>query len=217
MTSLVIPTWNRARLLERSLSHNAQFTQPDEVIVVDDGSTDDTRDVCERFGVTYIPTGRTGEASCSLARNIGLRAASGDEVIVTDPEVMFVTDVVAAMREARVSDPGSILHPATARKERRYAGSERADHGWFYLVCLRRSWVLDVGGWDEAFPEAWGWEDIDLYERLRALGHELAPVGCEVLHQWHPSRTTDAPGNEAVVRERQRLRDEGRGGIVVNT
>jgi len=158
MTSLVIPTWNRARLLERSLSHNAQFTRPDEVIVVDDGSTDDTRDVCERFGATYIPTGRTGEASCSHARNIGLRAASGDEVIVTDPEVMFITDVVAAMREARASDPDSILHPAAARKECRYAGSERSE-GWFYLVCLRRSWVLDVGGWDESFPEAWGWEE----------------------------------------------------------
>jgi glycosyltransferase involved in cell wall biosynthesis len=100
--SVIIPAYNRATLLPLTLDAVlAQTLPPDEVIVVDDGSTDGTADVARNYRagndgtkVTCIVTANGGDLA---ARNIGLRAASGDTVAFCDSDDLWRPDFLAAM------------------------------------------------------------------------------------------------------------------------
>jgi glycosyltransferase involved in cell wall biosynthesis len=94
MISLIISTFNRGHLLEKSLKRLSFMTQPDEIIVVDDGSSDNTAEVCERYGVKRVYRDYPFWDSCSIPKNIGLKHAKGDIVIYSEPENLFIEDVV---------------------------------------------------------------------------------------------------------------------------
>jgi glycosyltransferase involved in cell wall biosynthesis len=201
---LIIPTWNRARQLERSLDRLATLTVPDEVIVVDDGGTDDTRIVCERspLPIRYIRNERRAEGTCSLPKNIGLRAASHDHIITADPEIYFVSDVVAQLVAARIICPNTVNHDVQCIMQREDGSFDLAVG--LYVNSFERAWLMHVNGWDESLPEPWGWEDIDLYDRLAYMGVPQRGIdNIAIVHQWHESRGRSTPLNEAIIRERQ--------------
>ena len=84
--SVVIPTYNRATLLRETLrSIFAQTVAPLEIIVVDDGSKDNTREECERLGpaIRYISQENKG---LPAARNTGIVAARGEWVALCDSD-----------------------------------------------------------------------------------------------------------------------------------
>ena len=84
--TVVIPTYNRARFIEEAVeSVLAQSYPPLEVIIVDDGSTDDTASVCARFQspVRYIRRQNEGAAT---ARNVGILAAKGNWIAFCDSD-----------------------------------------------------------------------------------------------------------------------------------
>jgi glycosyltransferase involved in cell wall biosynthesis len=84
--SVVIPTYNRAGLLARALRSALAESRPgDEVIVVDDGSTDDTEGLVRVQGpmVRYV---RTAHVGAGAARNAGVRAATGDLIAFLDSD-----------------------------------------------------------------------------------------------------------------------------------
>src|ERR1700721_4618512 len=82
--SVVIPAYNAAAFLPRSIaSVRAQTLQPVEVIVVDDGSTDDTKAVAAGLGGRVITRTNSGP---SAAKNTGIRMASGDWIALLDAD-----------------------------------------------------------------------------------------------------------------------------------
>ena len=84
--SVVMPSYNRAHLIRRSIdSALAQITANDEIIVVDDGSTDATASVVAAYGdrIRYL---RTENGGAGAARNHGIRAASRDLVAFLDSD-----------------------------------------------------------------------------------------------------------------------------------
>ncbi len=84
--SVVIPTFNRARVISRALeSVFLQTRPPDEILLVDDGSTDDTAaQVRAEFpGVRLIEQENRG---VSAARNAGIRAATGTWIALLDSD-----------------------------------------------------------------------------------------------------------------------------------
>jgi GT2 family glycosyltransferase len=84
--STVIPTFNRAHLIARAVdSALAQHAPGDEILIVDDGSTDDTARVVSRYGsaVRYI---RTPNRGAGAARNRGIQEARGDLVAFLDSD-----------------------------------------------------------------------------------------------------------------------------------
>lgn len=86
---MIIPTYNRARWLPEAIgSVLAQTRPPLEIIVVDDGSTDETREVCGRFGdrVRYI---RQDNAGVGAARNRGAAAARGNWLAFLDSDDLW--------------------------------------------------------------------------------------------------------------------------------
>jgi glycosyltransferase involved in cell wall biosynthesis len=103
--SVVIPTYNRAGLIGETLAAVfAQTLAPDEVIVVDDGSTDDTRSVLAGYGSRVRPllVANGGEL---VARNTGLRAAAGDLVAFCDSDDLWMPDFLATMSAQWRAEP----------------------------------------------------------------------------------------------------------------
>jgi len=86
LVSIVIPTYNRAEEVPNAIdSVLAQTYRPIEVIVVDDGSTDDTRAVLAAYG-DAIRVIRQANAGCSAARNEGIRIGNGELIGFLDSD-----------------------------------------------------------------------------------------------------------------------------------
>src|SRR5215212_11526906 len=89
LVSVVIPTYNRRRLVVEAVeSALAQTYRPLEILVVDDGSTDGTEAELHRFGsaVRYLKQPNQGAAA---ARNRGIRAATGELVAFLDSDDLW--------------------------------------------------------------------------------------------------------------------------------
>ncbi|MEO8483549.1 MAG: glycosyltransferase [Acidobacteriota bacterium] len=132
--SVIIPAYNAAAYLAAALDAVLNQTRPPhQIIVVDDGSTDETPDVCQSFGsrITTIRQPNGGEAS---ARNTALRAATGEYVALLDADDLAAPDrfekqvaALAARPDAAACFSGHWVF-TDARETGRYAGeSARAD------------------------------------------------------------------------------------------
>lgn len=200
--SVIVPTYKRPELLNRCLT--ALFMQTMEasryeIVVVDDGPTDETRQVVlawsDKSGprVRYLPNDqRHGPAA---ARNRGWQAANGDIIAFTDDDCIPATDWLT-VGSAPFADPtvhgisGRIIVPVPSVPtdyERTVAGLE---HGPFATAnCLYRRHALSVvGGFDERFTVAWR-EDTDLEFALRAEGYRLVrQPAAIVVHPVRPTR-----------------------------
>ena len=96
MMSVVCSTYNRGHLLRKSLEcyANQLLSVPFEIIVLDDGSSDDTEDVVRDWAndidIKYVAlwTNKKVWRDCAMTLNMGIRAAKGDVIICTHPEVM---------------------------------------------------------------------------------------------------------------------------------
>lgn len=98
--SVVIPTYNRAHTLGRALkSVLAQTFQDFEIVVVDDGSNDDPKSVCESFGDPRIHYLRQDNRGGGAARNAGIDAARGRFVAFLDSDDEFLPDHLKRMHQ----------------------------------------------------------------------------------------------------------------------
>jgi glycosyltransferase involved in cell wall biosynthesis len=178
--SAIIPTFNRATLLKHALdSVYAQTRPPDEVIVVDDGSSDSTR----RMIADHFPKVRylhQQNAGVSAARNYGIQAASGDWLALLDSDDVWLPDKLA-IQLARLDDnPGlNVCHSEEIwiRNGRRVnpGNKHRKAGGWIFRMCLplcamspssvliHHSVLAATGAFDETLPAC---EDYDLWLRI---------------------------------------------------
>ena len=96
--SVVIPTYNRAHMLPRCIDAVLSQTLPDfEIIVVSDGSTDDTKDVVERYGdprISFFEKENGGQAS---ARNLGMQYSRGDYIAFCDDDDRIYADHLSTL------------------------------------------------------------------------------------------------------------------------
>ncbi|MBL4877505.1 MAG: glycosyltransferase family 2 protein, partial [Hyphomonas sp.] len=95
-TSVVIPTYNRASLLANTLnSVLAQIRQPDEILLIDDGSTDDTPAIAARYPqVRYVRTENQGK---SAAINHAMTLMTGTRLWVVDDDDIVCPDALAKL------------------------------------------------------------------------------------------------------------------------
>lgn len=205
---LLITTWNRTALLERSLIHlhspACNFTLPDEILVIDDGGSDNCEEMVRNlpFPVRYIYTHHPGQSICSHARNVGLWNTDAELIITCEPEILFNSDVIAQLLADHAERPNEMISVGYVRHDQG-DGTTIPTVGYVATWCAlyRRSWLLDIGGWDEDFPDPWGWDDVDLCTRLRCAGHgQHIDQAIEVTHQWHGPTYCDQDRNEAHFR-----------------
>src|SRR5262249_507414 len=106
MISVVVPSFNAGRWIAASLdSVLAQTLPPGEVVVVDDGSTDDTPQVLASFG-DRVRVVRAAHAGLAAARNLGLALASGDWVAFQDADDVARPDRLALLQAHLDVAPG---------------------------------------------------------------------------------------------------------------
>jgi glycosyltransferase involved in cell wall biosynthesis len=180
--SVVIPTLNRAELLPRALE--SVFTQsrpPEEVIVVDDGSTDGTGELVRaRFGAArYLSQSHAG---VSAARNRGIRAATGEWVALLDSDDEWLPEKLERQLAALEAEPDyDLCHCDEVWMRRGRRVNPRRKHaksgGWIFQSCLplcaispsaaliRRSVFDEIGFFAEDFPAC---EDYEFWLRFCA-------------------------------------------------
>ena len=200
--SVVVPTYKRPELLNRCLTALFMQTMDSsgyEIVVVDDGPTDETREVVlswsRRRGPRLRYLANESRHGPATARNRGWRAAHGDIIAFTDDDCIPAADWLA-VASIPFDDPavdgisGRIIVPVPSVPtdyEQTVAGLE---HGPFATAnCLYRRRVLSVvGGFDERFTVAWR-EDTDLEFALRAQGYRLVrQPAAIVVHPVRPAR-----------------------------
>jgi glycosyltransferase involved in cell wall biosynthesis len=120
MISVVVPSFNAGRWIAASLdSILAQTLPPGEVVVVDDGSTDDTAQVLEVYG-DRVRVVRAAHAGLAAARNLGLAVVGGDWVAFQDADDVARPDRLALLQSYLDAAPGL---------EGVFADGERLDDG----------------------------------------------------------------------------------------
>ncbi len=202
LVSVVLPTYRRPVLLDRclqALMRQSLATHCYEIVVVDDGHEEATRQLVERLAalpdapaLRYLrPERGRGPA---VARNCGWRAAWAPLVAFTDDDTVadprWLQQGLLGMRSQWLALAGQVRVPALYEPGRRPTdhelmtqGLEHAEFVTANAFVWRAALVL-VGGFDERFRRPWR-EDSDLQFRLEALG----PVGrCDAALVWHPVR-----------------------------
>jgi glycosyltransferase involved in cell wall biosynthesis len=181
LVSIIIPNFNHARFVGDAITSVLQQDYEDvEIIVVDDGSTDDSGDVIARFGneVTYI---HQENAGLSAARNTGIRASKGDFIGVLDADDMYeptfiraLVNVLNANMDADgvycgyqfVDQENNLLPQIENRPVQSDELYKMLLDGNFFVpesVFLRRYVYDDVGLFDEALRAC---EDWDVWLRV---------------------------------------------------
>lgn len=231
---MIITTLERGYLLDWTLARLMDLTLPDELIVVDDGGEDDTEKIVRDFEMSGVPTevkyihnNNPGTTICSLARNIGIRAARHDWIITTEPELVYVTDIVAQFGFLQGEFPDQVISaghvtfapdgwdPSQSPELMLTDTEPPADWeraiGWVapHTALYKKEWLEAIGGWDETFPGRWGWDDTDLLTRLRISGHgQYIGLDLEAIHQWHGLGSDDFSYNEQHFLDKSFNQDE---------
>jgi glycosyltransferase involved in cell wall biosynthesis len=185
--SVIIPTYNRANLVSDAIaSVMAQSFQDLEIIVADDGSTDDTAAVVARFGdrIRYLPLPHRGQPAAT--RNAGLAIATGEYVAFLDSDDLFLPDKLARQVPVLKANPDIGLvysngyyfdtDPTKAVGEALDGLAAPSGNVFGELLCgnfimtpalalMRRSVVQSAGGFDESH-EFIAVEDYALWLRI---------------------------------------------------
>ena len=221
--SIVVPCYNRAAYLNvllQSLTWSSVRPSDFEVVVVNDGGVDHVELVAETWrrkglDIHVRQLRRSGPPrNNAVARNTGLRMARYPIVLHTDPDIVFVSDVLAHVQ--RDLEPGvfcscSAYYPLTRDATLALAftasGPDTGPDAYLAQADGRPNQVLSpdgvqglhgafacakddlagVGGYDESF-EHWGWEDRELLvtlTRQAGLTRRYMP-STPVVHLWHP-------------------------------
>jgi glycosyltransferase involved in cell wall biosynthesis len=114
--SVVIPTYNRADFIAEAIeSVQNQTYKIDEIIVVDDGSSDFTCKVVSNYDVKYLKTPNKGVSS---ARNIGIKSSKNNWIAFLDSDDLWLKDKIEKQVNLHVNNP-SILFSHTLEKWKR--------------------------------------------------------------------------------------------------
>lgn len=200
--SVVICTYNRSDLIKgavKTLSEQDLDYKDYEVIVVDDGSTDNTQDeVCSiqtKANVRYFKRPHT---SRSAARNFGIRQASGKYILFVDDDILappnLLTQHIKYLEEGKkIVVRGPVVNtPYYDLSLNKKSGIEDFSMA-FFCTCnasVEKKVLIDLDGFDESFVE-YGWEDTELGLRLRNLGYKVKFNIEAVVYHYKPKSTDD--------------------------
>lgn len=187
--SIVMPVYNSERLLGECLAAvNASTFRDYEVIVVDDSSTDGSRDIAAAHGARVVPSG--GRLGPGRARNKGVEHVRGDIVFFIDSDVVVRPDTLGRLVAAFDRDPGVAGLMAVQSPTMRfrnlcsvyknlwmyYTYVRRAgqDVPLFYTTAaaIRRDAFIESGGFDVNYVDP-NIEDTDYGQKLASQGFRI--------------------------------------------
>jgi glycosyltransferase involved in cell wall biosynthesis len=185
LVSVIIPTYNRAHLLDRAVrSVLNQTYQNFEIIIIDDGSTDNTKDIIGQFEddrIQYICQQRCGASS---ARNRGIEIAKGEYIGFLDSDDQWLPQKLEKQikKFQEVSDKVGVVFTNfwIMWGNRKILGKTKMKRGYIYedelfedhvtgtTILVKRECFDKIGGFDEKIPAR---QDYDLCLRISKYYH----------------------------------------------
>jgi GT2 family glycosyltransferase len=190
--SVVIPVHNSRETIGKCLESLGRLDHPSfETIIVDDGSTDDTAEICESYGRVRVI--RASKGGPSRARNIGIEAARGEFVAFTDGDCivdpMWLTELEKGFVSSDVAGVGGDQQSPEDESDfgrmiqdffktigfvtgyiKTHEHAIETEHNPSCNSIYRKSVLTETGGFDEAL---WPGEDVDLDRRITGAGYGL--------------------------------------------
>jgi glycosyltransferase involved in cell wall biosynthesis len=202
--SFVIPVYNAGVAFEKCIRSLEELCPaPDEILIVDDGCTDDCLCFAHRAGFKVIPT--SGRLGPGAARNLGAQNTTGDLICFVDADCSIIPNALDHFTSIFASHPrvhaviGSYDDSPSSKNLlsqyknllHHYTHQQSGDEGFtFWGACgvIRRSVFQNLGGFDRSYSKA-SIEDIELGYRIRASnGHIRVCRDLQVKHHktWRP-------------------------------
>ncbi len=199
--SVIVCAYNAAETIKDCLAALERLDYPSvELIVVDDGSADDTASLARAHPKVRVL--KVCNGGLALARNIGLHAAKGDIVAYVDADVrvddawltylvqpFLTSDVVAVGGPNRVPLDDPWFAQCVARSpggpSHVLVDDRLADHVPGCNLAVRRAALMSIGGFDQIFLRAG--DDVDVCWRLQAAGGRIAFSAAALV--WHHHRS----------------------------
>lgn len=213
--SVLVCTRNRARAIEKALP--AILAQPEgshydyEVVVVDNGSTDDTRQVIEGFARAHLRLRYLYEARAGLsyARNAAIRGSQGEVLAFTDDDVLVTENWLAELHQEFAADPrlqllgGRVLlaraelcriahYPATERRIVHFPNA--GDVAMGANMAFRRQLFEEIGLFDVRLGAGRffaGGEESELFYRALKAGHYMLYAPNVLVYHDHDRTTVE--------------------------
>jgi glycosyltransferase involved in cell wall biosynthesis len=194
LASVIIPTYNHGSVVSEAIRSALDQTVPVEVIVVDDGSTDDTERVLDSYGSRILAI-RQEHSGPSAARNLGLDHAGGEFVMLLDADDVIAADKVSKQIAAFDAATGWVLCDVriedalkgVTTASQRYGYAEKDLGGWIQPLLaegnfipimsplVRRTVLSGIRFDDARIPEDWHfWHAVAGAARVRYVPEVLA-------------------------------------------
>lgn len=222
--TVIIPTYNRAHLVKDAVESVLNQTYQDfELIVIDDGSTDNTREVLAVYKdkLTYIYQDNQGRSS---ARNHGIKLGIGEYIAFLDSDDVWFPDKLERQVPVLESAPPDVvlvhgykcivdenLQPLPGwelKLRKSYTLAEKGEEtyeNYLYFNCIftstilvRKTTIIEIDGYDASIGSL---EDFDLYLRLLLKGYNFAFISEPSLikYRWHEDNTDERSSNFGYV------------------
>lgn len=195
LVSVVIPTFNRAGMIEAAVqSVQAQSYPHWEIIISDDGSKDNTKDIVQKLmgldsRIRFI--GRETNAGAQAARNAGIKAAQGEWIAFLDSDDQWLPDslqrrMTIAMRDNVdvVHSNAYILHPGRDKEIYRvrplsgnvYREVLSGEGPMFPCLLVRKNALESIGFLDESIRSYQEWDTAIRLAKKNTFGFEPEPT-----------------------------------------
>ena len=226
LISVVIPTYNRLPILRKCLDELENQILNDgsydyEIVVVDDGSTDGTIDWLSKNSEIY-PHLRFFEQTHggpALGRNLGVVRSKGDLIVFIDSDLIvdkyFLENHVDSLIKAwkklgnrKCFTYGSVINTSNFNNPKSESFKVQ-DLSWAYFatgnVAIDKKVLEKSGLFDTSF-RLYGWEDLELGERLRNMGVKLIKCPNAIGYHWHSALSLDQiPNLIRIEKERAKM------------
>lgn len=191
--SVIIPSWNRKEELKKCLDKIKEQTFKDyEVIVVDNNSSDGTREMIKDNFPKFKIIALNENVGAARARNIGIKKAKGELLWFLDSDAYAVKktclkDMVEIMKDNSIGELGGEIIDGKIRLPR----PSRNQDGFFEFVekcnmeevesintsnaILRKELIEKIGGFDPGY--FYGFEDIEISYKIKKMGYRIIVDG----------------------------------------
>ena len=208
--SVVIPTYNRKSILKKCLKALENQMLKDriinyEVVVVDDGSTDGTPSWIRKNSeiIPHVVLYEQEHGGPAIGRNLGVIKSKYEIIIFIDSDLVVLEDFLLChvkrlssywkknnkkcFTYGSVINTSNFINPVNER-------FKLTDVSFAYFatgnVAISKELLLNVGLFDTSFS-LYGWEDLELGERLKKMGTKLVKCPEAIGFHWHPPFTCE--------------------------